>query len=460
MDNGFKKNEKYIAEIADIGVNGEGIGKINNFTVFVNNALPGERVEILLMKAKKNYGYGRLTKILRPSPDRTEAVCPAADKCGGCSIQHLSYPAQLKLKQGIVREDLRRIGGFEDAEVRPVIGMEEPFFYRNKEQYPIKADKNGRITIGYYARGSHRVIECEKCFTAHKGSEEITAAVRDFLEKYNIAPYNEQTHSGTARHILIRNGVKTGELMVCLVVNAKNFNYKKQFAEALKPFKNLKSAVINYNTEKTNVILGKRCETVYGSGEIREKIGDLCFAVSPLSFFQVNPIQTEKLYGAALDAAQLTGNETVIDAYCGAGTISLFLAQKAKHVCGIEIIPQAIENAKANAKTNGIENAEFFCGKSEDIVPELYEKRGLTPDVMVVDPPRKGCEKSLLELMLKMSPKRIVYVSCDSATLARDLKILCATGEYQIKNVQPVDMFPHSVHIETVCLLTRKSSGI
>lgn len=450
----FRKNQKYTTEITDIGINGEGIGKIEGFTVFVNNALPGEKVEVLLMKVKKNYGYGRLERIITPSPDRVKPPCPIADKCGGCSLQHLSYPAQLEFKRRLVSENLRRIGGFDDIEVLPVIGMDEPYFYRNKGQYPVKYDN--KPNIGFYARASHRVIDCEKCLIADKCNEKIIALLRGFIEKNNISVYNEEKHSGLIRHILIRNGAHTGEIMVCLVVNGKNFKFKNELINALSDVKGIKSIVINYNTEKTNVILGRNCETVFGADTITETIGSLKFNISPLSFFQVNPTQTEKLYGKALEFAALTGSETVIDAYCGTGSITLFLAQKAKNVYGIEIIPEAIENAKINAAQNGIENAEFFCGSSEETVPKLYEQRGITPDVMVVDPPRKGCESSLLELFLKMQPKRIVYVSCDSATLARDLKILCESGMYKIKKVQPVDMFPHSVHIETVVLLQKE----
>ena len=452
----FTKNQIYTTEITDIGINGEGIGRTDGFTVFVNNALPGEKAEILMMKVKKNYGYGKLTRLITPSPDRVKPLCPIADKCGGCSLQHLAYPAQLKFKQVLVRENLRRIGGFEDIDVLPVIGMDEPYYYRSKGQYPVSFDKKlKKPNIGFYARASHRVIDCGRCFIADKCNTGIISLLRSFITKNNIPVYNEETHSGLLRHILIRNGANTDEIMVCLVVNGKNFKYKKELVNALSGVKGIKSIVINYNTEKTNVILGKKCETVFGSDSITEKIGGLKFNISPLSFFQVNPIQTEKLYSTALEFAGLTGSETVIDAYCGTGSITLFLAQKAKNVYGVEIIPEAIENAKINAAQNGIKNAEFFCGSSEETVPKLYKERGISPDVMVVDPPRKGCEASLLELFLKMQPKRIVYVSCDSATLARDLKILCEGGAYKVEKVQPVDMFPHGVHIENVCLLTR-----
>ncbi|MBR6401474.1 MAG: 23S rRNA (uracil(1939)-C(5))-methyltransferase RlmD [Firmicutes bacterium] len=451
----FKKNCKYIADITGLGTNGEGIGKTDGFTVFVNGALPGEKVEVLLMKVKKNYAYGKLVRLIKPSKSRVKPACSLAGKCGGCSIQHMDYAAQLEYKQNMVRENLRRIGGFEDVEVKPVIGMTEPYFYRNKEQYPVRSGKNGSIDIGFYAPASHRVVDCGRCLISHRGNERVISAVRSFMLKNGVKPYNEEEHSGTVRHILIRNGTKTNELMVCLVVNAERFTLKKQLTEALSGLEGLKSIVINYNTQKTNVILGQECETIYGSDCISDYIGSLRFEISPLSFFQVNPVQTERLYDTALDFAALTGSETVIDAYCGIGTITLFLAQRAKQVYGIEIVPQAIENARKNAQNNHVENVEFIRGKSEEEVPALYAKRGISPDVMVVDPPRKGCDEALLSMLIKMSPKRIVYVSCDSATLARDLKILCGEGGYSLAKVQPVDMFPHSMHIENVVLLCR-----
>ncbi|MBQ9518337.1 MAG: 23S rRNA (uracil(1939)-C(5))-methyltransferase RlmD [Firmicutes bacterium] len=451
----FKKNDKCIVDITDLGTNGEGIGKTEGFTIFVNGALPGEKAEVLLMKVKKNYAYGKLVNLIKPSKDRVRPVCSVSGKCGGCSIQHLDYVAQLRYKKSKVLENLRRIGGFDDISVNDVIGMKEPYFYRNKEQYPVRYDSRGGISIGFYAMNSHRVVECAMCHISHDGNEKIINTVRKFMTDNNVRPYDEESGRGSVRHILIRNGVKTNQLMVCLVVNGNDFKYKQQLIKAFEKYENLRSLVINYNNEKTNVILGKKCEVIYGDDHISDYIGSLRFNISPLSFFQVNPVQTEQLYGKALEFAALTGNETVIDAYCGIGTITLFLAQNAKKVYGIEIVPQAIENARKNAEINHIKNAEFFCGKSEDIVPELYEKQGIKPDVMVVDPPRKGCDASLLQLLLKMSPKRIVYVSCDSATLARDLKILCENGEYMVTQVQPVDMFPHSVHIENVCLLEK-----
>ncbi len=449
----IKKNDICTITITDIGTHGEGIGKIDGYTLFVKNTLPGEDVRVLVVKANKSYGYGKVLNIITPSPHRISPPCEAAGKCGGCTLQHLEYSEQLKLKQNKVKQNLMRIGGFEDIEVEPVIGMEEPWHYRNKAQYPIERDKSG-IKMGFYSLGTHNIAECSRCLIGSNSNEKILKAVKSFIESNNISVYNEETGKGLARHILIREGYFTKEIMVCLVVNSSSFKYKKELISALNGIDSIKSIVINYNTVRSNVIMGSRCETIWGRDYIADKIGDLTFKISALSFFQVNPLQTYKLYSKALEFANLKGSETVIDAYCGIGSISLFLAQRAKKVYGIEIVDAAIENAKENAILNSIENAEFYTGKSEEIVPMLYDK-GITPDVMVVDPPRKGCDKSLLELMLRMEPKKIIYVSCDSATLSRDLKILCSTNEYKIEKVQPVDMFPMTYHVECVVLLTK-----
>lgn len=451
----IKKNEIYNIEITDLGTHGEGIGKINGYTLFVKGTLPGEMVKTLVVKTNKSYGYGKAIEIIKKSQNRIEPLCSVAGKCGGCTLQHLNYSAQLLQKQKKVEQNLIRIGGFQNIKVEKIIGMENPYRYRNKAQYPVSYDKNG-IKIGFYSLGSHNVINCNDCLIGSKYNEAILESVKKFIIQNNITIYNEKTGKGLVRHILIREGFYTNEIMVCLVVNSNNFRYKEKFAEIFTECKNIKSIVINYNTVKSNVILGEKCETIKGQDYISDKIGNLYFKISPLSFFQVNPLQTYNLYSKALEFADLKGNEVVIDAYCGIGSISLFLAQKAKKVYGIEIVAPAIENAIENAKINNIENTEFFVGKSEEIVPALYNEKGIKPDVMVVDPPRKGCEKSLLELMLNMGPERIVYVSCDSATLARDLKILC-DNEYKIDKVQPVDMFPHSYHVETVVLLKQKN---
>lgn len=451
----IKKNDIYTITITDLGTQGEGIGKIDGYTLFVKNTLPLEEVKVLVVKANKSYGYGKALEILKPSPYRITPPCPVAGKCGGCSIQHLDYSAQLIQKQNKVKQNLMRIGGFSNINVEPVMGMKEPYHYRNKAQYPVNSDKKG-INIGFYSLGSHKIVNFDDCIIGSRANKNILNIMRKFMEKYNIPAYNEEIGKGIIRHILIREGCFTNEIMVCLVVNAKSFKYKNELVAALNNIENIKSIVINYNTVKSNVILGLKCETIFGKDFITDKIGDLKFKISPLSFFQVNPSQTYKLYSKALEFADLNGSETVIDAYCGIGSITLFLARKAKKVYGIEIVEPAIKDAIENAKLNDINNAEFFVGKSEEIVPKLYNEKGIKADVMVVDPPRKGCDIGLLKLMLNMKPRKIVYVSCDSATLSRDLKILCRDNEYQISRVQPVDMFPHSVHVETVCLLSKK----
>ncbi len=451
-----KKNEIYDIKITDIGTHAEGIGKVDGYTLFVKNTLPGEEARVVAVKTNKSYGYGRALEITKPSPHRTVPLCPVAEKCGGCTLQHMEYGAQLEYKRNKVLQNLRRIGGFEDIEVEPVIGMETPYNYRNKAQYPVGEDKNG-IKIGFYSLGSHKIVDCNDCIIGSKANSEIIRAIKSFMEKNGISAYNEENGKGTVRHILIREGFGTGEIMVCLVVNGKGFKYKKELADCLKNIKNIRSVIINYNSARSNVIMGDRCETVWGEDCITDSIGDLTFKISALSFFQVNPRQTYMLYSKALEFAQLNGNETVIDAYCGIGSISLFLAKKAKRVYGVEIVGDAIADAKINAELNGIENAEFIEGKAEEIVPKLYEK-SIRPDVMVVDPPRKGCAKSLVDMMRTIAPKRIVYVSCDSATLARDLKILCEDGRYKVEKVQPVDMFPHTGHVECVAAVSLRNT--
>ena len=469
MKSEFKKDDCVTLHIEDIGTGGEGIGKADGFTFFVKDAIVGDVIEAKIMKLKKNYGYARLMKVLTPSKDRVEPKCPVARQCGGCQIQEMRYEAQLAFKQKMVQNNLERIGGLSDFEMYPVIGMETPYAYRNKAQFPVGEDKDGNIVIGFYAGRTHHIVEQTDCCIGAPENGEVLRKVKAYMQKNQIRPYNEEHHSGIVRHILIRTGYHTKEIMVCLIVNAAKASCLKnaeQLTESLREMDGMTSVMVNFNTEKTNVILGKKSEVLWGQPYIEDFIGDVKYQISPQSFFQVNPMQTEKLYAKALEYAGLTGNETVWDLYCGIGTISLFLAKNARKVYGVEIVPQAIEDARNNAKRNGIDNAEFFVGKAEEVVPAFYEKalkqaqdseagKSIRPDVVVVDPPRKGCEEVLLETIVKMQPQRIVYVSCDSATLARDLKFLSANG-YAVKKVQPVDQFGHSVHIETVVKLSLK----
>ena len=459
----MKKNEKIVVKIEDIGVNGEGIGKVEGYTLFVKDALIGDMVEAVITKAKKNYGYAKMLRILDASPHRVERKCPVARQCGGCQIQELSYEAQLDFKTKKVYGNLERIGGFSpeflDTVIEPICGMEEPFYYRNKAQFPIGTDKEGNIVTGFYAGRTHQIIPNWECALGVSVNQEILRIIVDFMNQYGVSAYNEENGYGLVRHVLIRYGFKTKEIMVCLVINGDKIPKSEKLVDKLAQIKGMTSITYSVNKENTNVIMGKEIGVLWGQGYITDYIGDVKYQISPLSFFQVNPVQTEKLYGFALEYAGLKGNETVWDLYCGIGTISLFLAQKAKKVYGVEIVPQAIDDARNNAKINGIENAEFFVGKAEEILPEYYAEyekehgEKAYADVIVVDPPRKGCEETLLDTMVEMQPERIVYVSCDSATLARDLKYLCDRG-YEIQKVKPVDQFPHTVHVETVVLLS------
>ena len=451
----YRKNDIVTLDIEDCGVDGEGIGKADGFTVFVKDAVIGDRVTAKIMKAKKNYGYGRLMEILKPSPYRVEPKCAFARQCGGCQLQALSYEQQLAFKEKKVRGHLERIGGFTDLPMEPIIGMDEPYHYRNKAQFPVGKNKEGRIITGFYAGRTHTIIENRDCALGVSQNKEVLDRVIAHMETYGIEPYNEETGTGLVRHILIRYGFFTGELMVCLVLNGTSIPKQEVLIERLLEIPGMTSITINVNKKRSNVILGEEIRLLWGKPYITDKIGDISYQISPLSFFQVNPLQTGKLYSKALEYADLHGEETVWDLYCGIGTISLFLAQKAKFVRGVEIVPAAIDNARDNARLNGIENVEFFVGKAEEVLPAEYKKNGIYADVIVVDPPRKGCEESLLATMIEMQPKRIVYVSCDSATLARDLKYLCERG-YELKKVCPVDQFGGTVHVETVVLLSQQ----
>lgn len=450
----FRKNDLVTLEIEDCGIDGEGIGKADGFTVFVKDAVIGDTVTAKIIKAKKNYGYGRLMEVLKPSPYRVEPKCEFARQCGGCQLQALSYDQQLVFKTNKVKGHLERIGGFTDIPMEPIIGMDELFHYRNKAQFPVGRNKEGKIVTGFYAGRTHNIIENRDCALGVAENKEVLDCVIAHMEKYGIEPYNEATGKGLVRHVLIRYGYFTKEVMVCLILNGNKIPKEEQLVKSLCEIPGMTSITINVNKKHSNVILGEEIRLLWGQEYITDRIGDISYQISPLSFYQVNPMQTQKLYAKALEYADLHGEETVWDLYCGIGTISLFLAQKAKFVRGVEIVPAAIENAKENAKLNGLENTEFFVGKAEEVLPREYKKNGVYADVIVVDPPRKGCDETLLETMVEMNPERIVYVSCDSATLARDLKYLCERG-YELRKVCPVDQFGMTVHVETVCLLSK-----
>ena len=476
----MKKNDTFILKIEDMGIGGEGIGKYEGMTFFVKDAVIGDEILAGVTKLKKGYGYARLVEIVKPSPKRVEAPCKIARQCGGCQIQNLCYEEQLVLKQKKVENNLRRIGSFSQEQVEkvmePVVGMEDPFRYRNKAQFPCGYDKDGNIVFGFYAARSHQVIPIDDCLLGVSENAKILAVIKEYMEACHIKPYDETTGQGLLRHVLIRKGFHSGQVMVCLIINGDKLPQADRLVESLSEVPGMHSISYNVNKEKTNRILGDKVQLLWGDLCIRDTIHrvreeesggftrtdeSVTFAISPKSFYQVNPVQTEKLYSLALEYAGLTGKEIVWDLYCGIGTISLFLAQAAKHVYGVEIVPEAIADARENAKNNQIENATFYVGKAEEVLPAWVEEHaddgdaGLHPDVIVVDPPRKGCDEKCLETMVAMAPERIVYVSCDSATLARDLKYLQGKG-YEVLRVRPVDQFCHSMHVETVVLLSHK----
>ena len=516
-----EKNDELELDITDLGSTGEGIGKIDGYTLFVKDALIGDKVRVKVIKTKKNYGYARLLEIIKPSEFRVEPECPVARQCGGCQLQHCSYEKQLSWKEEKVANCLRRIGGVpvyteeeykkiaarrsygsKSVEKRPdkeecknilhqeetkkankydraktennvdntlngtpiimesILRMEKPVHYRNKAQFPVGYDKDGNLVAGFYAGRTHSIIPQTDCLIQHECNKQIVETVLEFMKKYKVTAYDEKKNKGIVRHILTRVGKTTGEVMVCLVINAKKLPHPEEFVEMIRNCGinlEIKSITVNINREKTNVILGEKIETLYGHSYIEDYIGDIKYRISPLSFYQVNPEQTKKLYQTALEFADIKESEVVWDLYCGIGTISLFMAQTAAKVCGVEIVPQAIEDAKQNAELNHMINTEFFVGAAEDVVPKQYEKSGgkLRADVVTLDPPRKGCDEKLLETVVKMAPSRIVYVSCDPGTLARDVKVLVERG-YEVKRVRACDMFGGSFHVETVVLLSQQ----
>lgn len=468
----FKKNDEIVITIEDLGKDGEGIGHVDGYALFVKGALPGEKVLVHLMKLNKNYGFARLVEILEPSKERMTPSCPSASLCGGCTLQHFSYEGQLAFKQKKVKDCLERLGGVDLSSVTwlPILGMtgenESPWHYRNKAQFPVREDENGIPQTGFFAGRSHRLIPASSCAIQHPVINEVVETVMDFLRMYGISAYREESHKGLVRHIYVRRGYHTGQIMVCLVINGNELPHAAELIARLRTIEGMTSICLNMNTKKTNVILGSCTKLLWGSPAIEDKIGGIRYQISPQSFYQVNPVQTEKLYQTALNFADLQGNERVWDLYCGIGTISLFLAKAVPNgqVTGVEIVPEAIGNAKKNAALNGISNTSFYCGAAEDVVTDMVAKRrtpskedanGALADVVVVDPPRKGCDAKLLDTIVTMNPEKIVYVSCDPATLARDVKVLGEKG-YEVKKVRACDMFPQGGHVESVLLMFRK----
>lgn len=452
----IEKNKNYILDITGMTHEGQGVGRIEGFAVFVDGALEGEQVEARIIKLNKTYAVGKLITVLKPSPHRVEPFCGAYRRCGGCNLQHMDYTAQLDFKTKLVKDNLARLGGLKDVTVHDAIGMQQPFSYRNKAQYPV-ATVNGNVITGFFAARSHDVIDSEECGIQDAESDKVRKVVRQFIADKSLATYDEASGKGMVRHIVTRVGFNTGEVMVVLVINGSTLPMVEELVKRLVvAVPGIKSIYLNINTGNTNIILGERNIRLFGSNTITDTIGGYKFLISPHSFYQVNPVQTEVLYSKALEYAALTGNETVFDLYCGIGTISLFLSAKAGKVYGVEVVEEAISDARMNAKLNGINNVEFIPGEAEKAVPELY-KQGICADVVVLDPPRKGCDKSLLHLLSVMQPKRIVYVSCNPATLARDLKYLDEQG-YKAVEAQPVDMFPWTGHVEAIVLIQREDT--
>ncbi|MCI6668933.1 23S rRNA (uracil(1939)-C(5))-methyltransferase RlmD [Romboutsia timonensis] len=450
----LSKNKEYVVDIVDIGQGGVGIGKYEGFTVFVEGGLIQDKVKVRINKSKKNYAVGDIVEIIEKSPFRVDRICSDDLKdCGGCQIQELDYNKQLELKTNEVKQVISRIGKLENVEIHETIGMQSPCRYRNKAQFPIQ-NINGSTAIGFYKKKSHDVIPTDMCVIQHDINDKIIKIIKTYIQAYNVSIYNETTHTGVLRHLVTKVGFTTNEVMVVLVANGTNLPHLNELASVLKEnIPGFKTLVLNVNKAKTNVILGKENKVIYGNGKINDYIGDLVFEISPLSFFQVNPVQTEVLYNKALEYAELKENDTVFDIYCGIGSISLFLAQKATKVYGIEIVEDAIKDAKINAKLNNLNNVEFYVGKAEEVVPKMYSE-GKTANVVVVDPPRKGCDEKVLDTIVSMKPDRVVYVSCNPSTLARDLAYLDERG-YKCVEIQPVDMFPHTMHVETVAKLRR-----
>lgn len=444
--------EQYKITIEDLGHNGEGIGRVDGFTVFVDGGIPGDIVLAKIQTLKKNYAVGKILEIIESSSDRIKPVCSLSSICGGCQIMHMDYQAQLEMKRKRVKENIQRIGKI-DTIVHPTIGMDNPYEYRNKAQIPVGI-VDGKSILGFYKRGSHDIVGTDNCRIQSAINTDVIQIIKKYIDDNKVSVYNEKTRKGLIRHIVTKVGFTTGEVMVVIITNGNELPFKEELIMALKKkISGLKSVIHNINDKNTNVIFGKETKVIFGEDKIVDYIGDLKFNISAHSFYQVNPVQTKVLYGKALEYANLTGSENVFDIYCGIGTISLFVAKKAKQVWGVEVVQTAINDAKENAVINNINNAEFYVGKAEDIVPKLY-KQGIKADVVIVDPPRKGCEQSVLETIVNMNPERVVYVSCNPATLARDLAFLDENG-YKVIEVQPVDMFPHTAHVECVAKIFR-----
>ena len=449
-----EKNKEYIVDIIDNGFEGEGIAKIDGFTIFIPNTIKGEKVKVLIVKVLKSHAFGKVLEIIKSSRYRKSSDCETYKRCGGCDLRHVEYKETLKMKQNAVQSLVNKTLK-NKIEVEETVGMENPLFYRNKAQYPVGLDKEGNPIIGVFANRTHEIIPIKECLIQNKESQELARFVIEFINKNKISAYDENSRKGLIRHIVTKVGLKSNEIMLVLVINGRDIPCEKELVkEVLEKFPNVKSIVKNINNKNTNVIMGKENINLYGNGYIKDILGDYVFKISPLSFYQVNPVQAEKLYNIGVEAAAISKNDVVFDLYCGIGTISLFMAKYAKKVYGIEIVEEAIEDAKENAKLNKVDNTEFIAGDVELILDDLINNKKVIPDVIMIDPPRKGLDNKSIENILKVSPKKMVYISCNPATLVRDLAKL--EEKYEIKMIRPVDMFPFSKHIECVSVLKLK----
>ena len=449
-----EKNKEYIVDIIDNGFQGEGIAKINNFTIFIPNAIKGEKVKILIVKKLSSHAFGKILEIIVPSENRVEADCTTYKRCGGCSLRHIKYEETLKMKQNAVQSLVNKTLK-KKIKVKETLGMENPYYYRNKVQYPVQIDKNGKPQIGVFANRTHEIVPVENCLLQNEKAQNIAKEAFKIWNKFNLSIYNEQKRTGLLRHIVVKLGIKTNQYMCILVINGNKFGKEDSFVkELINKFPEIKSIVLNVNKENTNVILGSKNIVIFGNDFIEDKLGEFIFRISPLSFYQVNPIQAEKLYMLGVESANISKNDVVFDLYCGIGTISLFMSKFAKKVYGVEIVNEAVENAKINAKLNNVKNVEFIAGDTKEILDSLIYKREIIPNIVMVDPPRRGLDVECIENLLEVRAKRVVYISCNPATLVRDLARL--EEMYEVLEIRPVDMFPFTSHVECVAVLQLK----
>ena len=450
----IEKNKEYIVEIIDTGYKGEGIAKIDDFAIFIPNAIKGEKIKIKIIKVLTSYAFGKIIEIIEPSKNRLDSDCRTYKRCGGCNLRHVKYDETLKIKQNLVQSLVNKTLK-NKIKVKETIGMENPYYYRNKAQFPIGKDKENNVVMGVFANRTHEIIPIEECFIQNKEIQKLSKFILEFIKENDISVYDETSRKGLIRHIVTKIGIKTNEIMCIIVINGKEIPKEKELTmQIIKKFPNVKTIVKNINTKNTNVIMGEKNEKIYGDGYIEDKLGEYTFKISPHSFYQVNPIQAEKLYSIGVEAANINKEDVVFDLYCGIGTISLFMAKYAKKVYGVEIVEQAIKDAKENAKINNIKNTEFIAGDTKLILDDLINNKKIIPNVVMVDPPRKGLDNRSVENILKIMPNRFVYISCNPATLVRDLAKF--EEMYEIKSIQPVDMFPFTAHVECVCVLNKQ----